>query len=147
MKFGTRYTRRKIVSPSGGKSLTEQQYKKECDINYILNNKAPQLFDDKKIPLYADVSMFGDFNDCMKKVQDGLDKFGNLPSTLRSRFGSDPRAFYNWLADESNSAEAVRLGLLEKKPDEKNVVEILDDIKTIVSSKSEESKSSSASST
>jgi phage internal scaffolding protein len=40
--------------------------------------------------------------------------FNDLPSSIRSRFGNDPAAFLDFVNDEGNADEMIKLGLIEK---------------------------------
>lgn len=128
-KFRTQYEPRKVHKTFKGLiSLTDQQYKDECSIEGIVKKygilPAPSV-----TPMITDVSEVGDFVECMQRVEDGLAQFAELPSSVRSRFGNDPRALYEWLADPSNVEEAVKLGLMVPRKEEKSAVDVLNEIK------------------
>ena len=121
IKFFTKYAPRKHeFSPCGGKSMTDPQYKDECDVNKILA-KYGCIPDHMKraTPLsYGDVSECGDFGEMLEKVRHGQEKFMELPSDVRARFGNDPVAFFDFVSDERNLEEMVKLGLAVKKESE-----------------------------
>lgn len=129
MKFRTKYARRRVLSPCGKKSMTAQEFKDECSIDGIvrrygiLGQPVPQSFGTG-----ADVSALGDFADVMQRITDAKERFMDLPSDLRARFGHSPEAFYSWLCDKGNFDEAVKLGLLTVEEPEKDAVEVLERI-------------------
>lgn len=128
LNFRTKYHYRKVhKSFKGVKSLTDQQYKDECSISGIITRYGcipPPTIK----PLSADVSDFSDFSDCLNRVEDALEQFRGLPSDIRSRFGHDPKAFYNFILDPVNAEEGIRLGLLVKKESKPTTDELLSKI-------------------
>lgn len=128
-KFRTQYQPRKVHKTfKGVLSMTDQQYKDECSIEGIVKKygilPAPEVQ-----PIITDVSEVGDFVECMQRVEDGLAQFAELPSAVRARFGNDPRALYEWLSDSANVEEAVKLGLMIPRKEEKTAVDVLTEIK------------------
>lgn len=142
MKFRTKYSRKRVFSPAGSKSMTDQQYKDECSIDAIIKKygimgqPVPQPFGTG-----GDVSELGDFASVMQKVAVAREQFMDLPSEIRARFGHSPEAFYNWLADSKNTEEAVKLGLLIPREVEKDPVEVLERIAANTSPKEEAKQS------
>lgn len=127
-KFRTKYEPRKVhLSFKGVVSMTDQQFKDDCSIEGIIRRYGV-IPPAKVVPVGADVSDISDFDECMRRVQSGIDHFASLPSDIRMRFGNDPKAFFAWIADPSNIEEAVRAGLMETRNDEKSVGERLDRI-------------------
>lgn len=96
-----------------GPSLTQQQFKDECDINTILRNFGVT----GHLPIVATQPMVGDFTgivdfqSALQTVQDAEDNFMALPSAVREKFLHDPAKFVDFCLDPAN-IEAVRdLGL------------------------------------
>lgn len=137
MKFYTRFNPPPSVdSPCGGPSLTEQQYKDDCDINKILQRYA---ITGAPLPTnlgsYGDVSQAGDFAQNLEMVTKATQAFEAQPSSIRARFGHDPSAFYDFVSNPDNSAELVRLGLMTEKTVEPTTNELLTRIADGVTSK------------
>lgn len=94
--------------------VTRQEFKQECDINYILsqyelgyeithiNEAAPQYLD-----CSADT-----FREHMDYVAGAFSMFEELPAKLRARFGNDPAEFLDFCSQEKNRPEMAELGLL-----------------------------------
>ena len=138
-KFRTKYQRRHVgLSFKDVTRLTDPQFKDDCTIEGIIKRYGILPRPDV-VPVGADVSELGDFDECMRKVQDGLDTFNSLPSDVRARFGNDPAAFCSWISDTANVEEACRLGLMVRRVEEKSVSqhlsEINDGISKMVNSK------------
>lgn len=113
--FHTVYNHENPVSPHGGVSMTDAQYKDECDINFILKSFA--VGDTRAVRptgITGDFSKVGDFSECLEIVNKAKDEFAALPSSLRDRFGNDPRAYVDFCLDPANVDECIRLGLREK---------------------------------
>ena len=94
-------------------SLTQQQFKEECDIRHILKR-----FRDLGMPLpeppsaFEDVSSVADFQTHMNAVARTKEYFDSLPSKVRARFNNDPMQLVSFLNDSKNLQEAVSLGLV-----------------------------------
>jgi len=51
--------------------------------------------------------------------------FNDLPSSIRSRFGNDPAAFLDFVQDENNADEMVKLGLTEGSAEQATVTPVV----------------------
>lgn len=127
-KFRTQFEPRRVsVSFKGVVSMTDPQFKEECTIEGIVRRYG--ILPPPQVPAFdADVSDIGDFEECMRRVQSGLDHFASLPSDIRDRFGNDPKAFFAWINNPDNIEEACRVGLMSRKVEEKTIGERLDTI-------------------
>lgn len=92
---------------------TQQHFRDETDINILVARfqrtgvpPAPSV-----PPLSAFDEIF-DFQSAMQTIIDANASFASLPSNLRARFSNDPGAFLNFVHDDANRDEAVRLGLV-----------------------------------
>lgn len=107
-------------------SLTEQEHLQESDINYIAERfmKTGQMPQIVNMPTYEDFNGIFDFQSAMNLIVDAKHEFMRMPAKLRSRFNNDPAELIAFLEDPANKDEAIRLGLIERKP------EPSDDLKT-----------------
>lgn len=96
-------------------SLAHQSFAQECDFNAVmaqwertgtLTNANPDA------PVYEDVSDLVDYQASLSIVAAAQESFSALPSRVRERFGNNPGALIDFLADPANRAEAASLGLL-----------------------------------
>lgn len=103
-------------------SMTQQQFRDEADINYIIS-----MYDSTGVmPTYHGDGqpaqpMFGDFAELPDNAQDAYNQmlaakadFDNLPLDVRKRFNYDPAAFLAFADDPNNADELVAMGLATK---------------------------------
>lgn len=103
-------------------SMTQQQFRDEADINYIIS-----MYDSTGVmPSYHGDGqpaqpMFGDFAELPDNAQDVYNQmlaakadFDNLPLDVRKRFDYDPAAFLAFADDPNNADELVAMGLATK---------------------------------
>lgn len=104
---------------TGDEGLTVQAPAEEQDINVIM--KRFGVKDGSRLPYWTDPKApYGDFSELpdnpvilAETLRQGELSFKALPADIRNRFGSGPQ-LYNWLQDENNHEEAVKMGLLKK---------------------------------
>lgn len=116
MKFYTRYVTPPEVSLEFKKpSMTEQHFKDECDINNIV----AQYQQTGVMPSGDRQPLFGDFANFPQDLQasqaffdEAAERFMQLSSDIRKRFGNDPVQLLSFLHDEKNREEAISLGLV-----------------------------------
>lgn len=96
--------------------FTEQQHKKECDVNNIIRK-----YD--KTGLITHVSRFegtfgdlsgADFKEMSDRVAKARSMFEELPSNIRHEFKNDPSRLLQFMDDPGNRAKAEKLGLINK---------------------------------
>lgn len=116
MAFLTKYSHANPVTVIDGVSMTDQQYRDECDIDIILKRyKVGQpLPTTARVGSYGDFTDFGDYQSCLERVRKADEDFKSLPASLRARFGNDPVAYYQFVLDPSNQEECVKLGIRQK---------------------------------
>lgn len=123
MKFATKYS--PPVSPAvsfSDPSMADRSQQQDCDINRIMERyRETGVLVDPLHPATAK-PMFGDFTDlpdyqaCLDAVIAADEAFGALPSSVRTRFENNPQKLIDFLNDESNFDEAVKLGLCNPRP-------------------------------
>ena len=94
-------------------TLAQQQYKDESDINNILRqfNITGQL-PVALSPRYGDFTGISDYKTALDRVIAADEEFLALPAELRARFDNEPANLIEFLDNESNRAEAEKLGLV-----------------------------------
>ena len=104
-------------------SLTQQHFKDETDINNILRqfNVTGLLPESPLSPRYGDFSGIGDYQSALNAVIAAESEFEALPAQIRARFNNDPAALIDFLDDDNNREEAVKLGLLDQPKAESTV--------------------------
>lgn len=116
-----------VTTVNNEPSLTIQSEKDSCDINKIVSRFSNKRKDIKRIaqdlimtpyvrsgsPQYGDfASVPLNYQDALEMVQNADSSFQELPSALRKRFDNNPGLFLEFIADEANRDEAVKLGLV-----------------------------------
>lgn len=103
-------------------SMTQQQFKDEADINYIVS-----MYDSTGVmpTFHGDGQpaqpVFGDFAELPDNAQEmynrmiqARDHFNSLPLEVRKRFNYDPAAFLEFAENPNNANELVAMGLATK---------------------------------
>lgn len=111
------------VDFSTSPSLTRQEFKDEANVNNLLKRYAVSgaFYDPLTIqkaasrkPLFGDFTHFQDFQACQNAIIEAREAFDALPVEVREKFNYEPAKLIEWLADDSNREEAIKLGLIEK---------------------------------
>jgi len=99
-------------------SLAQQHARDECDINTIVNafGLTGQLPNGVRTPTYGDFTDATDYHSALNAVIAADAAFMQLPADIRSRFNNDAGAFVDFVSDDSNRAEAEKLGLVPSTP-------------------------------
>jgi len=95
-------------------SLTLQSAKDDCDLNLIVDRmvKTGEHLPQASIEDYGDFTGAEDYHTLMNKLIDAQDAFSTLDAPVRERFNNDPGQLFQFLNNENNRQEAVKLGLL-----------------------------------
>lgn len=103
-----------------GPSRTKQANSAECDINNIMTRfeKTGIIDHVNRFPGgYGDYTGApSDYHEAMDQVVSAQAMFLTLPARVRARFGNDPGAFLDFVADPANEAELVKMGLAKAAP-------------------------------
>lgn len=105
---------RKFGTKQEGESITQQQFKAECDVNNILakyKRTGMLTHIQKHQGNFGDFSSIEDYQTSLGKLMQAQQSFESLPSELRAKFENDPAKLIAYLSDDKNNAEAVKLGL------------------------------------
>lgn len=116
---GKEQVARPSVDCSGDKVLTVQSDADEANINKIVAKmeKGQMSFRmNAAPPFYGDVSEFDGLADAVEKVLSANDLFMDMSASIRERFDNDPVKMVEFLEDEANRAEAIKLGMVIEEP-------------------------------
>lgn len=98
---------------SDSPSRAQQHFRDETDINVMVQRfqrtgvpESPPVF-----PGVSDFTEVHDFRSAMQAIIDADRAFAALPSGVRERFMNDPARLLDFVADDANYDEAVRLGI------------------------------------
>lgn len=99
-------------------SLTKQSFAEECDINTIVRNfgLTGKLPDNYSPPQYGDFEGIFDYQSALNSVIAAERSFMELPAHIRARFHNNPQALLEFVSNEDNLEEAVKLGLALERP-------------------------------
>jgi len=100
---------------TGPESMTQQQFKDECDINVIVRRfgLTGELPENPRVPMYGDFTEVKDYRTALEAVMAADDAFLEFPAELRARFENDPQKLLEFCENGANREEAVRLGLIK----------------------------------
>lgn len=127
LNFSGRLVKR-FKTTLSGVSKTQQQYKDECDINWIV---AHNPSDDVNLIIEknAKAASYGSVND-YETVLEHLDKvaqtrsyFEDLPSHIRSQFGNDFKTFLIESQDKNCFDKFVKAGIYEGLKPKEEIIE------------------------
>jgi phage internal scaffolding protein len=95
-------------------SLAIQSAAEEADINTIVRRfgLTGQLPGQVAMPRFGDFTGVPDFHSAMNLIRETQDEFMRLPAEMRARFDNDPQRLMEFLEDDRNRDEAVKLGLV-----------------------------------
>lgn len=125
MKFQVHYMdgRESPHADSPLPSLTQQQFAKEADINFLLDRYAktgtfysPLDMGQRvpRTPMFEDISELPDITEAYNAVVQAQSIFGALPAKTRLLFGNDCAAFVRFAQDPSNYDKCVEMGVFER---------------------------------
>lgn len=112
------YDREAVSDATGLKcedpSLAQQHFKEETDINYIVDTftRTGTLPQSSMVGQFGDFTHATDYKTALDAVIHAQDAFMTLPAAVRSRFANDPGQLLDFIADDKNRDEAVKLGLV-----------------------------------
>lgn len=103
-------------------SMTQQQFKDEADINYIVSmydssGVMPTFHGDGQPaqPVFGDFASLPDnAQEMYNRMIEAKNNFDNLPLEVRKRFNYDPAAFLDFVDNPENLDELVAMGLATK---------------------------------
>jgi len=101
----------------GPETKTQQQFKDEVDINTIVERfgvtgETPPTIN---FPTEQDFTETFDFQSAMNITVAAREEFMKMPAKARARFMNDPQKFMEFIHDNDNAEEAVKLGLAIKR--------------------------------
>lgn len=105
-----------------GKSLTQSEFAKELDINYLVEKhvRSGQPFPVATQDQFADVSDVMTFQQAQDAIVRARNAWMGIPAKTRRFFGDNINQFLEALKDPSQADDLVRLGVLKKLPEAQN---------------------------
>jgi phage internal scaffolding protein len=128
--FGGKNIARKVTHPTCEPGLAKQEFKKECDINVIMEKyKATGLIPQQVAGVqghFADFTTVDDFYTAQIKTTNAQKAFDLLPSKLRKIFDNDPAKLVDFISNPKNKLAAAKMGLLTPEATSKAYSEALE---------------------
>lgn len=124
MKIYSRFDRPQVSGLTcEDESLTQQQFKDECDIDCILRryDQTGVLVDplsERRLAQFGDFSNLPSFAEYQNRLAEVSEYFMSLPPEVRSNFANDVGTFIEAIGNPDNESKLVELGILEKVPSE-----------------------------
>lgn len=113
------YSRVRLVTPVGEKSMTVQSEAAACDINQILRRFQNTGQIDHLNSFEGRYDDFVDFPEsyqqAMNIVLDAQQSFADLPSNVRDAYANDPYQFFKAVHDPSQQDRLIQLGVLRTR--------------------------------
>lgn len=110
--------RHRVQLETGNESMTQQNFKDECDINNILKKyKRTGLVEHVASHggRYEDLSQPVDYQTALNVVISAQAAFDSLPSDIRKQFGNNPQEFLEFVNNPDNQAKMADLGLIPQE--------------------------------
>jgi len=98
--------------------MTQSQYEDETNVNKIMKRyhaDGAELQLSRNPGQYADLTSIKDYQGSLQTIINAQNAFNSLPSTTRNRFQNDPQQLLNFMSDENNYEEALKLNLTNPK--------------------------------
>lgn len=120
MKIYSRFDRPQVVGLTcEDESLTQQQFKDECDIDCILRryDQTGVLVDplsERRLAQFGDFSNLPSFSEYQNRLAEVSEYFMSLPPEIRSNFANDLGTFIDTIGNPDNESKLVELGILVK---------------------------------
>ena len=111
--------KRTKVALKCGKTMTQQNFKDECDINSIMSKYKVTgfLVDPLKLrtrkPQFGDFTSVPDYQTAQNVIVEGREAFEALPARIRKYFNNDPALYLSFISDVNNLDQALELGLVD----------------------------------
>ena len=106
---------RRVPFATVGDSLTQQNAKDECDVNFIIRkyHKTGLITHARDVAAtYADFDAF-DFHSAMNIIAEAQASFDDLPANVRKDFHNSPAEFMDFLNNPANRDKAIEYGFIE----------------------------------
>ena len=98
------------------KTLAQQQFKDECDINTIMERfgVTGMVPTNVRQPLAMDFVEATDYQSALNALIEAEQSFMEMPAKVRAEFDNDPGKFIDFFEREENRERAIELGLIQK---------------------------------
>ncbi|QKI28943.1 VP3 [Kummerowia striata gokushovirus] len=101
-----------------GESMTQQQFKEEANVNTIMakyRKTGMITYLSKHNPSFGDFENPMEYHDGLNRIAKAQQDFDGLSAEVRAKFSNDPGKLIEFLADDKNYDEALKLGLVNER--------------------------------
>jgi len=111
------------LSFKGTKTRTKSEFADEANINNIVKRcmNGGAMPAGSRTPLFGDFSEVSDFTQAQTLIAEANAEFELLPSDVREKFGNNVSDLMDFLDDDTNLDEAIKLGLAPKPTSEPEI--------------------------
>lgn len=109
---------RRVITINDEPTKTQTQFKDETDVNIIMRKyrSTGQITHlSNKQGMYIDTENMSSYQEALHTVMKSRETFMQLPSEIRKRFQNDPQQLIDFLGNQENYEESIKLGLRNKK--------------------------------
>jgi phage internal scaffolding protein len=112
------------LSFKGTKTRTKSEFADEANINNIVKRcmNGGAMPTGSRTPFFGDFSEVSDFTQAQTLIAEANAEFELLPSDVREKFGNNVSDLMDFLDDETNLDEAIKLGLAPKPTSEPEII-------------------------
>lgn len=136
MKFPTFYNQfqKRPVLKQEKPSMTDQDKKQECDLNYIIQNYVRQ---GKELPYahaqYGDISRLSlkDYQDAMLLTAEMKSNFEDLPAKEREKFHNNVSEYVDYISNYNNLKDCLERKLVDIESVPGDVLDLLYSAETV----------------
>lgn len=99
-----------------GLGKVQKHFQEEANINSIIakykrTKIAPEQ---RQNPIYNDFSTVESLQANLNQAKHAQEEFNSLPSHIRKKFQNDPKQLLEFVIDENNRDDAIKIGLIPK---------------------------------
>lgn len=107
-------------------TLTQQHFKKDCDINYILAKfNATGILETMGPGQYINLTESLDYREALHTIMEAQEAFNQIDAKARKEFDNDPSKFIEFLQIPENRKKAQELGFINPDPVPPGPVEVV----------------------
>lgn len=126
LKFKTKYDtigKTLYQSKSDKPSLTDESYKQECDIDFIISNFVQRGIEPPQHQIdYGKQYTSDDFANAMQTVAECKTAYECLPATEKEKFNNSVTNYLDFISDPKNLKESYEKGYIN--PDSVNIADV-----------------------
>lgn len=127
MKFNTYYSKHNDpIAHEDGVSMTDQQYKDQCDIAFMVSQYAKLGVPIPQSPVsYADLTDVQTYEEALMTVSEYKSAFELLPSADRERFHGSVSEYLSFISNQDNLKESIEKNYIDPSSVSEEILDTL----------------------